>query len=513
MPVLEYDVVLVCDDPAFEVALKHGETLWPGVPIVFCGIQNFRSKMIQDYQDITGVFEQDAIACTLKLIISMHPTLKEILVVSSGRKSQWFNGWQAEIANLNDITGKQVQLVNGSLAIYTPEKIVEQMAACDENSVVLLVEFIEAHSEQYFESLKDGAEMIRGRCPVPIYVVSPFWFSTGIGLGGSIKRGDKQGVEAAKMTVRILSGENAKDIRMIRDGTDVYMFEHSQLKRFDIPLSALPEGSIVVNEPISFYYAYKKQILAAVAVTTLLIVMVVMLAASITHWKVVEKKLLRYQQRLQSLAQDLSAGEDRQRKKIAAELTDCITEPLMILKLNIEKLLHDTSAREVTEKLNEVCECLDQAAQDTRLLTFDLSSPIVYETSFERAVADWLSEHIDRKYGIKCEFEHDGKIKPLSEEAGLVLFRIIRELLINVVKHSHASKVKVLLSKVDGFVKIDVRDNGIGFDISSISAMPTHKGGFGLFSIRERLERMNGCIEIDSAPGKGTGIKIIAPLN
>jgi signal transduction histidine kinase len=355
--------------------------------------------------------------------------------------------------------------------------------------------------------------MIRPRCSVPIYVVSQSWFETGIAVGGSIRSGQFQGAEAGKMALQILQGENAGDIPVIQDGPYVYMFDYSQLKRFGIALSALPEGSIVVNKPESFYFLYKRQTFVVGAVVAGLVLVAAALSINVIRWKLVEKKLLRYQRRLKSLAQDLSVSEDRQRKRIAIELMNCITEPLMISKLNVEELLQNACPDSFGKKISEVCECLDQTIQDTRLLTFDLSSPILYETSFETAVSEWLSEQIDRRYGIRCEFKNDGKVEPLSKEAGLVLFRIIRELLINVVKHSHASNVKVSLTKVDNCLHINVSDNGIGFDPSKASSMPTQKGGFGLFSIRERLERMNGRIEIDSAPGKGTSIKIIAPLS
>jgi len=162
--------------------------------------------------------------------------------------------------------------------------------------------------------------------------------------------------------------------------------------------------------------------------------------------------------------------------------------------------------------LAEVCDSLDQTIENTRLLTFDLSSPILYELGFEAAVAEWLVEQIQQKYGIATEFEDDGQHKPLDEDIRVLLFRDVRELLINVVKHAHAHKVKVTVRKVGSNIYVSVADDGVGFDIAEVSSIATKTGGFGLFSIRERLERLGGHLEVESKRGHGTKVTITAPL-
>jgi len=102
--------------------------------------------------------------------------------------------------------------------------------------------------------------------------------------------------------------------------------------------------------------------------------------------------------------------------------------------------------------------------------------------------------------------------KPLDDDVRDLLFRNARELLMNVIKHAQASKVKVSIRKVGSEIQIDVQDDGVGFDPAEVAVMPTRKGGFGLFSIWERLEQLGGHLEIKSEPGHGSKITMMAPL-
>jgi signal transduction histidine kinase len=180
--------------------------------------------------------------------------------------------------------------------------------------------------------------------------------------------------------------------------------------------------------------------------------------------------------------------------------------------MRLQTLCKSLSSSQYAKPLKEVYDCLGQVIQDTRTLTFDLSYPILYEFGFKEAVAEWLEEQIQRKHGIETEFEDDGQPELLDEDVRVLLFRDVRELLINVVKHAKASKVKVSISGIDNDIQVCVEDNGVGFNADEIALLPTRDGGFGLFSIRERLERIDGLLEIESAPDKGSRITMTAPI-
>jgi len=232
----------------------------------------------------------------------------------------------------------------------------------------------------------------------------------------------------------------------------------------------------------------------------------------ITERKQAEKKLLDHQAQLKSLASELSLAEERERHRLATELHDQISQSLVISKIKLDQLRKSSASDELTKALGEVCNYLGRIIDDTRTLTFDLSYPILYELGFEAAVSEWLADEIRQKHGIETEFENDGLLKPLDEDIRILLFRDVRELLVNIVKHAQAHKVKVSVRRVDGHIHVSVEDDGVGFDPVEMTSTAAQKAKFGLFSIRERLEQLGGLIEIDSEMGRGTKITMTAPL-
>jgi len=228
----------------------------------------------------------------------------------------------------------------------------------------------------------------------------------------------------------------------------------------------------------------------------------------ITERKRAEKQLFDYQEKLKSLTSQLSVIEERERHRLATELHDQIGQSLVMLKMKLDSLLKSLPSGESTDVLGEVCDCLGDVIRDTRTLTFDLSSPILYELGFETAVTEWLDEQIREKHGIQAEFRDDGQLKPLDNDIRALLFRNVRELLINIVKHAKARKVKVSVSKTDEQICVIIEDDGVGFEPANIGS----NTGFGIFSIRERLEQLDGHLEIESEPGCGSRFTMTAPL-
>ena len=233
----------------------------------------------------------------------------------------------------------------------------------------------------------------------------------------------------------------------------------------------------------------------------------------ITVQRQAQKKLLAYQKQLRDLASEISLTEERERKRIAIELHDQITQNLILFKINLGKLRGEDLPAELSKPLDEIYKHLDRTIDDMRSLTFDLASPTLYELGLEAAVRECLSEEVQQKHGIKTEFEDDARPKPLDDDVCALLYRAVRELLINVVKHAQAKHVKVSISRDDDNVKICVGDDGIGFEPSLNNSGYGHRvGGFGLFSIRERLSCFGGTVEIDSERGRGTRITLIMPI-
>ena len=236
------------------------------------------------------------------------------------------------------------------------------------------------------------------------------------------------------------------------------------------------------------------------------------LIRDITARKKAEENILKYQEQLKSLASQLTLTEEKERYRIATELHDHISQYLAVSMMKLDELLQVSDSVEKQKIIEQINLWLNHAMEESHSLTFDLSSPILHELGFERAVEAWLEDEVHGKHKIKTEFRSDGLTKVLDDDICILLFRNVRELLFNIIKHSHAKKVKVSISKVSNNIKINVEDDGVGFNHEEVAANAAIKTKFGLFSIRERLEHFGGRIEINSAPGKGCRIILIAPL-
>ena len=236
----------------------------------------------------------------------------------------------------------------------------------------------------------------------------------------------------------------------------------------------------------------------------------VAMVADITHRKKAEEDIRTYQEQLQSLASELSLTEERERRRLGTDLHDHIGQALAVSKIKLGVLQKTVTAPEQAKNLSEVRELIETMIQDTRSLTFELSLPVLYELGFEAAV-EWFAKHIRSQHGIMVDVQKDLVPVPMDDEIKVLLFRSVRELMINIVKHAHASNARVTIRRENDHINIEVEDDGVG--IKDIQRDPQLKSisGFGLFSIRERLNYLGGQVQVESNNGQGTKITLMVP--
>ncbi len=231
----------------------------------------------------------------------------------------------------------------------------------------------------------------------------------------------------------------------------------------------------------------------------------------IAERKRAEEKLLVYQKQLRSLASELSLSEERLRRRIATNVHDHVGQNLAISKIKIESLRESVSSSELAKGLEEIRDLIAQTIESTRSLTFELSPPVLYELGFEAAM-EWLVRQTRQQYGLSTEFKGNGQTKLLDDNVRILLFQAVRELLVNVAKHAQAHNVTVSTRRAGNEIQVSVEDDGVGFDISLTHSHDYKTAGFGLFSIRERLGHIGGHLEVESKPGLGTRVTLVAPI-
>ncbi|OGR60960.1 MAG: hypothetical protein A2X36_09475 [Elusimicrobia bacterium GWA2_69_24] len=234
------------------------------------------------------------------------------------------------------------------------------------------------------------------------------------------------------------------------------------------------------------------------------------LQTEIAERKRTEAEIRSYQEQLRSLAARLSWTEERERRAIAGNLHDHIGQTLALAKMKVAGLERIPAAEPSRRELAGLRNLIEESIQYTRSLTFELSSPILYELGLGSAL-EALAEQLQQKHGIPIAVASD-RPHPLSDEIKVVLFKAVRELLMNAIKHSRAGRIRVDLSASGDVLEVRVEDDGAGFDPEPAAAAPGKSGGFGLFSIREGMRHCCGRFLVESAPGRGTRAVLTAPL-
>jgi len=214
---------------------------------------------------------------------------------------------------------------------------------------------------------------------------------------------------------------------------------------------------------------------------------------------------------LQALARDLAQAEERERQRIAQVIHDQLQQLLSVARIKLGMAVGQVPAESNQQSLGEVDDLIAESLEITRSLTAELSPAILYRSGLGAALR-WLGRSYGARFALTIAVDAEEDVD-VEEEVRVTLFRSVRELLFNVVKHARVTSARVRLERgADGGVRIVVSDDGVGFDPEAVRAREGTDGSFGLFSLRERLEQLGGRLEVESAPGGGASFTIVAPL-
>lgn len=228
----------------------------------------------------------------------------------------------------------------------------------------------------------------------------------------------------------------------------------------------------------------------------------------VTEWHENEARERQYKERLSALTADLVGAEDRERRRLAEELHDRVSQALAVARMHLGAAV-DRAPEEVGEARDSLA-LLDEAIREARAITTELSPPVLYELGIGPAMF-WLADRVHKKHDVHCLVVVSDEVHP-GEELAAFLFRSARELLVNVGKYAKTDSAWLSLDRVEGGIVLTVEDQGVGFDESALSA-PGAEKGFGLFSVRDRTLRLGGTFELETAPGHGARVTITVPTS
>jgi signal transduction histidine kinase len=217
----------------------------------------------------------------------------------------------------------------------------------------------------------------------------------------------------------------------------------------------------------------------------------------------------RYENRPVTLYSQVARLKETEGLTLAEYLHDEFGPALMVAKMKLE-LLSDDLPKRFVGSANEIAEIISDLMRRTRGAIQDLASDPACRSGLRVGIAS-LIDDLQIRHGIVCAAKLDPLLDKFAEEAKYVLYRAVRELLLNIRKHARASRVKINVSRKDSSVKIEVRDNGCGFAGHKPSA-PHDSGGFGLSSVRADLTSIGADLLISSRIGRGTRAIIVIPV-
>ena len=308
----KFDLIICTDDNALDFLLKHKKELYgDSIPVIFSGINCPRAYS----QEYTGVYENFEINSLIEIIDKLHPKHETIYIIND--KSE--TGKQNEKKILMDLSRKFYNKKYEFLTDYSFDELLDKVSNLKKQDIIILMSFTTDKNGRYIDYIK-GLEQIRNATKNPIYSVWDFYLGHGI-IGGAITTGLEQGRLAGEVAKRVANGESPIDIKAIKAGYS-YLFDYEELKAHNIKAS-LPDGSIMVNDPLSYLNEHLEIIISISVVFFVMIFIVILLSMRI---RLKKREIEREQDQVRLIQQN---EEKLRREKIRAEEANRIKSTFM----------------------------------------------------------------------------------------------------------------------------------------------------------------------------------------
>ncbi len=243
------------------------------------------------------------------------------------------------------------------------------------------------------------------------------------------------------------------------------------------------------------------------------LVEILCVGTDLTQRKQLEADAARYQKRLRELAERLAASEEEDRWRISRYIHDTVIQNLSLSSIKLGGLrnsLEKAGMSDELSKLNTTRTLIEKAAAECRSVMSDLTPALLYDLGLIPALRE-LADKVYAQHNVHIHLDEGGENIPMNAPLRGLLFQSIRELVMNALKHSGESDMRISVEQLDSQIVVQVQDKGKGFDPTNLNRRREGKGGFGLFSVRERVEGLGGRLEIESIPGQGTTARIVVP--
>jgi signal transduction histidine kinase len=378
--------------------------------------------------------------------------------------------------------------------------LLEKLKNLPENSIVFYTSFWQDSVGNKSLNATKALPIIASAANVPIFAMSDTYLGHGI-VGGDLMNFQEQGKVTARIVSELLEGKKVGDLP-IETLPSTFTFDWNELKRWHIPESKLPAGSIIFFRPPSLWERTKW-----IWTTGFLIILV--LSALAAYLLNAGKQLKLARLREGQLSGMLINAEEQERQRIASELHDDFSQRLAVLALRLENVDEATPASfpNIHRQLRELVQSTGEIGADIHSLSHQLHSSTLESLGLVPALAA-LCKEFTALQAIKVNFIPNEIPRSVHPDVALCVFRIVQEGLRNLKKHSGAEEAQVDVRMNGDRLDVTVRDEGCGFDLRKLR----QNGGLGIRSMKERAHLLGGKFEIYSETGKGTTLKAWVPL-
>ncbi|CCH50381.1 PAS/PAC sensor hybrid histidine kinase [Pseudodesulfovibrio piezophilus C1TLV30] len=303
-----FDVVMAVDDDAFMFASEFRNELFPGVPLVFCGVNDLKDGALKQ-GNVTGLVENFNLMQTLDVALKLHPDKRRMIVVGDTSTAGLAIKQQVE----HGVEKYQPHLEVEYWTRLTLAEVLERVKVLPSDTFLFFIPYYQTIGGRFYTA-EDVMAAIYRHSAVPIYTAWEFLLGNGA-VGGRMLSGFKHGQQAASVALRILKGESADSIPVFKEPTGEYVFDYQVLWRLGITEELLPPNSRLINAPSPFYELPKELFWTIIVSFVLLLVVMAFLVTTMTERRKVERKIkdqLAFQETLMDAVPQLVSWKDRQ---------------------------------------------------------------------------------------------------------------------------------------------------------------------------------------------------------
>lgn len=232
------------------------------------------------------------------------------------------------------------------------------------------------------------------------------------------------------------------------------------------------------------------------------------LGREIAERRQAERQVLASEERLRALASHVVTVREQERAHIAREIHDELGQVLTGLKMDIVWLSKRLTDSTLLDKTQAMCRTIDDAIRTVRKISSGLRPEVLDDMGLVAAIA-WQTTEFQKRSGVRCKATLPSETATFDKDLSTTMFRIFQELLTNVARHAHATRLDVELQTIDDLLVLKVRDNGVGI----VPDRADGKASLGLLGMRERALRLGGRVDISSEHGAGTRVAVSIPLS